>query len=31
MDNTTEEITSVKLTHITSGKAFKRNKLNYDG
>lgn len=31
MDNTTEEITSVKLTHITSGKGFKRHKLNYDG
>jgi hypothetical protein len=30
MDNTTE-ITSVLLTHITSGKGFKRNKLNYDG
>ena len=30
MDNTTE-ITSVLLTHITSGRCFKRNKLNYDG
>lgn len=30
MDNTTE-ITSVRLTHITSGKGFKRHKLNYDG